>query len=354
MARFLKKRDQQLGRTPGSPVFIGQQKIDRPRIRKIDYSASTLHDAFFPDMEGMTPPQAGEPCCWLNIDGLHDAGLMTTLGSLFNLPSLVLEDVVNTGQRPKFEAFSESVFVTLKMLFFDRDHTMIQSEQFSAILQDNCLLTFQEKPGDIFDPVRTRLQNAGGRLRNSGPDYLLYALLDCIFENYLKAVEVLGERIEAFDEEILEDPSSELLEEINIYRREVSYVRKAVYPAKEIVLRMVRTESELVSAATQPFVRDLADMVEQTMDAVDIYREMLSDHLSSYNMVMNNKLSETMKFLTMFATMFIPLSFLAGVYGMNFESMPELHFKHGYYVILGIMGGIAVAMLAYFKKKHWL
>jgi len=354
MARFLKKRDRQLGRTPGSPVFIGLQKIDTPRIRKIDYSASFLHDAFIPDAACLTPPQSEDTCCWLNIDGLHDADLMTTMGAAFNLPSLVLEDVVNTGQRPKFEAFSESIFVTLKMLSLDKDHNMIQSEQVSAILQKNTLITFQEKPGDSFDPVRTRLERPKGRLRNAGPDYLLYALLDCVFENYLRTVEVLGQRIEAFDDEILNDPSPQLLEEINAYRREVSYVRKSVHPAKEIVLKMIRTESELVDSTTQPFLRDLADMIEQTMDAVDVYREMLGDHLNSYNMVMNTKLSETMKFLTMFATIFIPLSFLAGVYGMNFETMPELHFKHGYFVILGIMGGVAVAMLTYFKKKNWL
>jgi magnesium transporter len=354
VARFLKKRDTQVGRSPGAPVFIGAQKIEEPRLRKIEYSATVLDDAYIRDVKGFGPPAPEAPYCWLNIDGLHDPELMAAIGSSFHLPGLVLEDVTNTGQRPKFEEFSDAVFVTLKMLSLDQDHTTIQAEQFSAVLKENCLLTFQEKPGDLFDPVRFRLQKPGGRLRNRRPDYLLYALLDCIFENYLKTVEILGERIEAIDEVVLDKPTPALLEEINFFRREVAYISKAVRPAREIVFRMVRTENDLVSTTLNPFLMDLVDMAEQTVDAVDSYREMLNDHLNSYNMVMNNRLAETMKFLTMFATIFIPLSFLAGVYGMNFEIMPELHFRYGYYVVLGIMACVAVSMLVYFKKKNWL
>ena len=354
MARFLKKRDRQLGRSPGAPVFLGSQKIDKPRVRKIEYTGTTFIDEFVEDPFSLQAFQPGKAHWWLNVDGLHEPELMSVLGSSFGLLGLVLEDVVNTGQRPKFEEFPDSIFVTLKMLSLGEDQTRINAEQFSAVLLENGLLTFQEKPGDAFDPVRARLKKPGGRLRGANPDYLLYALLDCIFENYLKTIEVLGEKIETFDEEVLDNPTPQLLEEINIYRREVAYIRKAVRPAREIVFRMIRTESDLVSPATQPYLRDLADMAEQTVDAVDIYREMLNDHLNSYNMVMNNRLGEVMKFLTMFATIFIPLSFLAGVYGMNFETMPELHFRYGYYTILGVMGGVVVSMLTYFKKKKWL
>jgi magnesium transporter len=222
------------------------------------------------------------------------------------------------------------------------------------VLTGRCLVTFQEQPGDVFEPVRERIRRQSGRLRRRGPDYLLYALLDCVFENYLKVIEILGDRIEAFDEDLLDAPSPELLEEINVYRREMAFVRRAVRPAREIALKLVKTENELVSEEINPYLRDLEDMAEQVAEAVETYREMLNDHLNSYNMAVANRLNDVMKFLTIFATIFIPLSFLAGVYGMNFEFMPELKLRYGYFILLGGMACVAVGMLLYFKKRKWI
>lgn len=354
MARFLKNSNQTAGLPPGSLIFVGQRKTDVPLLRIIDYDGDALREETVTDADVLRPCLTSGSTSWINVDGLHDAEVMRRVGEAFAIPSLILEDIVNTGHRPKLEEYPDHLFITLKMLSLDEEENRIQAEQLSCVLTGKCLITFQEQPGDVFEPVRDRIRRQSGRMRQRGPDYLLYALLDRVFENYLKVVEVLGERIEEFDGEVLDDPSAELLEEINAYRREMAYIRKAVRPAREITLKLVRTENDLVADETLPFLRDLLDLAEQTGDAVEIYREMLGDHLNSYNMAVTNRLNDVMKFLTIFATIFIPLSFLAGVYGMNFEVMPELKYPYGYFILLGFMGCVAAGMLLYFKKRKWI
>jgi magnesium transporter len=354
MARFLKKYDQKAGKPPGSLIFVGQRKTDEPRLRLIDYDQNTLRDQASPDMDDLASCLTSKTTSWLNVDGLHVPELMERIGAVFGISPLILEDIVNTGHRPKMDEAPDMVFITLKMLSINDDHDRILSEQLSCVLTGRSLVTFQEQPGDVFEPVRERIRRQSGRLRQRGPDYLLYALLDSVFENYLKVIEILGDRIEAFDEDLLDAPTPELLEEINVYRREMAFVRRAVRPAREIALKLLKTESELVSEEITPYLRDLADMAEQISEAVEIYRELLNDHLNSYNMAVANRLNDVMKFLTIFATIFIPLSFLAGVYGMNFDFMPELKVRYGYYILLGGMACVAVGMLLYFKKRKWI
>ncbi|WP_319581674.1 magnesium/cobalt transporter CorA [uncultured Pseudodesulfovibrio sp.] len=354
MARFLRKYDQTAGKPPGSLIFVGQQKIDAPRLKIIDYDQENLRDEVVPDADALAPCLTSGTTSWLNLDGLHVPEVMERVGKAFSISPLILEDIVNTGHRPKMDESPDMVFITLKMLSINEDQDRILSEQLSCVLTGRCLVTFQEQPGDVFEPVRERIRRKSGRLRQLGPDYLLYALLDCVFEHYLKVVEILGERIEAFDEELLDDPSPDLLEEINGYRREMAFVRRAVRPAREIALKLVKTENELISEEINPYLRDLADMAEQVAEAVEIYREMLNDHLNSYNMAVANRLNDVMKFLTIFATIFIPLSFMAGVYGMNFDFMPELKLRYGYFLLLGGMACVAVGMLLYFKKRKWI
>ncbi|EGB16094.1 magnesium and cobalt transport protein CorA [Pseudodesulfovibrio mercurii] len=354
MARFLKKNDMTAGKPPGSLIFVGQQKVTEPRLRIIDYDEETLRDEIIRDVDVLAPCLTSRTTSWLNVDGLHEPEVMGRVGAAFSIPELILEDIVNTGHRPKMDEYPNLIFITLKMLSINEDRDRIISEQLSCVLTGRCLITFQEQPGDVFEPVRDRIRHQSGRLRRRGPDYLLYALLDRVFENYLKVIEIMGERIEAFDEEVLDDPSPELLEEINTYRREMAFIRRAVRPAREIALKLARTENELVAEEITPYLRDLTDMAEQTAEAVETYREMLNDHLNSYNMAVSNRLNDVMKFLTIFATIFIPLSFLAGLYGMNFDFMPELKFRYGYFVLLGGMGAVAVGMLLYFKKRKWI
>ncbi|MFV0421047.1 magnesium/cobalt transporter CorA [Oleidesulfovibrio sp.] len=354
MARFLKKMDNRAGRPPGALVFVGKQKINQPRLRVIEYGTDMVHDAFVETIDELAGRTGQDTTLWCNVDGVHDAALMESMGARFGIPPLVLEDIMNTGQRPKLEEFPDVVFVSIKIPFLSDDRTQVSTEQLSAVLKEGCLLTFQEQAGVVFEPVRERLKSQHGRLRRYGADYLLYALLDCVFEKYLKTIEVLGERIELLEDDIIDDPSPALLQEITTYRREMAYLRKAVRPAREIAARMARVENGLVADSMQPYLRDLTDMAEMTADAVEVYRELLNDHQNSYNMAVGNRLNDIMKFLTIFSTIFIPLSFLAGVYGMNFENMPELHFEYGYFVLLGGMGCLMVAMLVYFRLRKWL
>ncbi len=354
MARFLKRDDKTAGKPPGSLIFVGLQKTDAPRLRIIEYDGDSLRDECLGDSDGLAPCPDGPGVTWLNVDGLHVPEIIRRVGAAYSIPPLLLEDIVDTGHRPKMEEYPDMVFITLRMLSLSEDHDRIVSEQFSCALTGRCLVTFQERPGLVFEPVRERLRRHSGKLRQRGPGYLLYALLDCVFENYLKVIEIMGERIEAFDEEILDAPSPELLEEINICRREMAFARKAVRPIREIALKLARADSPLLDEDMLPYLRDLNDMAEQVSEAVETYREMLNDHQNSYNMAVANRLNDVMKFLTIFATIFIPLSFMASLYGMNFEFMPELKYHYGYFILLGGMAAVAGGLLIYFKKRKWI
>lgn len=354
MARFLKNIDKKAGLPPGSLIFTGQQKMDEPRLRIIDFNPITLRKEFIPSLEAAGPIKTTETTSWLNIDGLHDSDLIKQIGEEFDLQALMLEDIQDTGQRPKIEEYPDQVFISMKMLFLNEDQSEVWTEQLSAILTKNYLITFQERPGDVFEPVRNRIDNPNGKMRVRGCDYLLYTLLDCVVENYLKVIEKMGERIEEIEDEVLENPEPDLLEEINLYRREIAYVRKAVRPVREIIIKLKNLDSDVVTHETMPYLRDLVSLEEQAVDSTEIYKEMLADLFSTYNMAIGGKLNEIMKFLTIFATIFIPLTFLAGIYGMNFDSMPELHYKYSYYILLGVMTAVAVGMLLYFKKRKWI
>jgi magnesium transporter len=354
MARFLKNFDGKKGLPPGSLVFVGQQKTDKPRLRIIDYDISMMRDEFIQSIDDAAWTKETETTSWINIDGLHDAELMKRVGDNFCLPSMVLEDIMNTGQRPKIEEHSDHIFISMKMLSLDEAQGKVKSEQVSAVLARNYLITFQEQPGDVFEPVRERIKRQNGRLRKFGPDYLLYTLIDSILENYLKVIETMGERIEEMEDEVLANPDPKLLEEINLYRQEIAYVRKAVRPAREIISRINKLESDIITADILPYLMDLSDISELSVDSAEIYKEMLASHITTYNMVMGNRLNEIMQFLTIFATIFIPLTFLAGIYGMNFEFIPELHYKYGYFILLFVMLAVTITMLMYFKKRKWI
>lgn len=354
MARFLKNFDKKAGKSPGSLIFVGQQKTEEPRLRIIDYDTSMIRDEYIQKIDEAAWAKETNTTSWINIDGLHDTELVKNIGDFFCLPSMTLADIINTGQRPKIDEHPDHIFISMKMLFLDEDQGTVKAEQISAILTEKYLVTFQEQPGDVFDPVRERIKRQSGRLRRKGPDYLLYNLIDCILENYLKVIEKLGERIEEMEDEVLANPTSDLLEEINLYRRETAYIRKNVRPAREIIAKINKLDSDIISTDTIPYLRDLSELSELAVDSVEIYKEMLAAHVTTYNMAMGNRLNEIMQFLTIFATLFIPLTFLAGIYGMNFDIMPELHYKHSYFILLGVMFTVALGMLLYFRRRKWL
>jgi len=354
MARFFKNREANKGLAPGSLVFIGNKKVENIRIRVIDFDNTNLNEQELEDIMQGTKYIETNTVTWINIDGLHDLEAINKVGKAFDLHPLLLEDILNTGQRPKMEEFDNCLFLVLKMLRYDDEKQIILAEQLSMIIGRTFLITFQERVGDVFEPVRERIRKQRGRIRVSGIDYLAYALLDTVVDNYIYLVSKLGEKIEDIEVGILEETSAKTLEKINNYKREMSYIRKSVRPAKEFITKLPRLESEFIREETKPFLNDLLDLITQATEAIDTYREMLSDQLNIYNSSISNKMNDVMKILTIFAAIFIPLTFIAGIYGTNFEYLPELHFKYSYFIFLGIIVTIAIGMLFFFKRKGWL
>ncbi len=342
------------GLPPGSLVFTGQRRLDNSVLRMVTYDAEVITDEAVSGIRDLKVPVQDGTSVWLNIDGVHDSALMHDLGELFGLSPMLLEVVQDPGQRPGLTEYQDCVFINMKVFYEDAEDGTIEADQVCAVLGDNFLITFQERTGDVFEAVRVRLSRQNAKIRQKGVDYLLYAILDCLFENYLSLIEKIGDRIEDMEEDVIDNPESELLEEIHFYRQEIAYMRKSVRPARDIVSRLNRMESDLFAESTFPYLKELAVISEQVVDSVEIYKEMLGDLYSTYNMAISTRLNETMKFLTVFATIFIPLTFLAGIYGMNFDFIPELRFRYGYFALLGLMFVIACAMLIYFKKKKWI
>jgi magnesium transporter len=279
---------------------------------------------------------------------------MAKLGEIFQLQPLLLEDILNTDLRPKYEEGESYHAVLLKMIKFDEATRKISSEQLTLILGKHYVLTLQEQVGDVFNPVRERIRHTKKRLRFTDADYLAYALLDTIMEGYLHATEALGREIEALDDRLFSGPDPKLIEEIHKMKTELSYLRKSVRPVREIVAQLVKFENDMFQEKYQHYIRDLNELLVQTTDAIELYSSMLSDHLNIYSTNVSNRINDVMKVLTIFASIFIPLTFLAGIYGMNFQYLPELSFKYSYLIFWMVVVVIGISLLIYFKRKKWL
>ena len=354
MARFFKKRSENKGLAPGTLIFIGTQKVENIRIRLIDYDNTNILEDELKDIAKGKEFVNSNTVTWINVDGLHDVDAIRKIGAAFNLHPLILEDIVNSGQRPKLEEYDTCLFIVLKMIRFDTEQQQVVSEQLSMVIGKKYLLTFQECPGDVFEPVRDRIRKQKGRIRGAGIDYLGYALLDTIVDNYIYTVERLGEQIEDYEGEVISAHDSEVIEKINKYKREMNFLRKSIRPAREAILKLSKLDSDLIHEDTAPFLKDLLDLITQVTEVIDTYRDMLSDQLNMYNSVVSNRMNDIMKVLTIFAAIFIPLTFIAGIYGTNFDYLPELHFKYSYFIFWGVLVAVALSMIAYFKSRKWM
>ena len=354
MARFLKEKAALVGNTPGEPIFIGKRKMDKINMHVIDYNEKFIDEIDPNNIEEITQLKETSTVSWININGLHDTEAIKSLAKNFDLHPLVVEDIVNTGQRPKMEEYDDYLFFALKMMRYDSEKNKIESEQLSLVMGANFLITFQERPGDVFEPVRRRIRNKTGRIRHHSIDYLAYALIDSVVDNYMIIIERIGEQIEEIENELLANLNKGVLTQINDYKREMNYLRKTIRPVKEFLLQLSRFDSDLVRDDTIPFIKDLLDISLQAVESIDTYRMMLSDHLDIYNSNTNNRLNEIMKVLTIFSAIFIPLTFIAGIYGTNFEFMPELGFKYSYPIFWCVLLVVAGFMLRFFKRKKWL
>ncbi len=332
----------------------GAAPVDNVHISVFTYSEDdcTEREAATAE-EACAPPEPGR-VTWINVDGVHDVKLIEKIGECFGLHPLLLEDIANTEQRPKTEDYGEVVFTTLKMLCPDEPGRPARIEQISLVLGRQFVLSFQERAGDVFDPVRDRLRRGKGRVRKAGADYLAYALLDAVVDGYFLVLERVGEELEGLEEEVADNPTPETAGRIREMKRRSLRSRKAVWPLREVVGVLARGELDLITPETIPYLRDVYDHTIQVVDTVETFRDVISGMRDTYLTVLSTRMNEVMKVLTIIATIFIPLTFVAGLYGMNFEFMPELKWRWAYPSALALMLAIAVVMLVYFKKKRWL
>ncbi len=353
-SRLIKKTSIKRGLRPGSLIYIGEQKVEKVRIRVIDYDKTNLNEHEFDSIEETFPFKDNPNVSWINIDGLHDVEVLRKLGKNFGIHNLVLEDVLNTDLRPAIDDYGDYIYVSLKMLYYDEERNIIMAEQLSLVIFPQTVISFQERVGDTFEPVRERIRNAKGRIRGAGADYLAYALIDAVVDNYFLVLEKLGECIEGLEIELMNDASEETLKRIHSLKREMVLIRKFIWPVRELVNEFDRTESPLIDKATALYIRDLYGHAVQLIDTMEAYRDMVSGMLDTYLSLSGNKMNEVMKTLTIMASIFIPLTFIAGLYGMNFENMPELHKTWGYPVVIATMVIVALCLVYYFKRKKWL
>lgn len=339
---------------PGTLVYTGEKHMDKVEIHLMDYDKQEISEKVIQSIESCYPFKDLPTMTWVNINGLHDVDVIEKLGLYFNVHPLILEDVLSVNQRPKMEDSGDILFIVLRMLWFDEKNKEIQSEQVSLILGKNFLFTFQEKKGDVFEPVRERLRQFKGRIRTLGVDYLAYALLDAIVDNYFLVLERLGDQIENLEELLINNPSEETLKTIHKLKRDMIFLRKSVWPLRETISGLERSESALFQKSTGVYLRDVYDHTIQVIDTVESYRDMVSGMLDIYLSSVSNRMNEVMKVLTIIATIFIPLTFIAGIYGMNFEFMPELGWKWSYPVVWFFMTGLAILMIFFFRRKKWL
>lgn len=354
MARFLKDRSKAKGTAPGSLVLIGRQKMEQPVIQLMRYRPNTLLEKEASSLQEAISEIEPETINWINIYGIHELEMIDMLGHRFNLPSLLLEDILNTDQPPKYENGESYDAFILKMLQYDAQAKRIHAEQITILLGENYVLTLQEQRGDVFTPVRERIRKGKGRIRTAGNDYLAYILMDTILDNYLLLAEKIGRQVEDLEDRLFREMDTKIVEEIYRHKTELNYLRKAVRPVRDFLVLLNRTDDSFFQESNRQFLRDLQDLAIQCTDAIELYNNLVSDQLNIYNSNMSNKMNEVMKTLTIFASVFIPLSFVAGIYGMNFKYMPELDFKYGYlifWIAVLIVGG---GLVAYFKRKKWL
>jgi magnesium transporter len=354
VSRFMKRASKKIGLAPGTLVHVGEKTTEEVQITLIDYDATHFQEKVIEAIEESFPFKEEPTVTWINIDGLHEVGVIESLGKHFGLHPLILEDIVHTGQRPKMEDFEEYLFTVLNMLRYDQEDDQVKAEQVSLVVGPNYVLSFQERPGDVFNGVRERLRKGKGRIRKAGSDYLAYTLLDALVDEYFLILETIGEKIEVVEEELLTNSTRETLQNIHDMKREMIFFRKQVWPLRELVNGLSKGESSLICESTGIYLRDVYDHTIQIIDTIESFRDMLSGMLDIYLSTISNKMNEVMKVLTIMATIFIPLTFLAGIYGMNFKYMPELEWRWGYFMLWGVMVVIGVSLVGYFKRKRWL
>ncbi len=354
MHRSMIKRSRKTGLPPGSLVHIGLERAEKTRITILDYDAEHVEEREIHAVEELAPYVGKPSVTWIDVAGIHEPKVIEQIGCQFQIHPLLMEDIMNTTQRPKIDDLGKYICLILKILSFDETTMELRIEQLSIVFSDDFVLSFQESESGIFKPLRDRIRNSLGRIRKMGTDYLTYSLLDAVVDHYFVVMEKMGEKIDSLEDEVVSNPKREILRSVQQLRDEILLVRRSVWPLREVISLLERAESPLVDKSSSFFFRDVYEHTIQVMDTVDTYRDILSGMFDIYLSSVSNRLNEVMKVLTIIATIFMPLTFLAGVYGMNFENMPELKWQYGYFMVLGVMLAVAMGMLVYFRKKKWI
>ena len=350
MAKILENKT---GLPPGSVVYTGVERSEKVTLSLINFDAGNCdeqHEILTDAVEGIEDKSF---ISWVNVNGIHDVKVIEQLGARIALHPLEMEGLADVSQRPKVEEYEGHLFIVLKMLHY-KGNEDLRIEQVSLVVGNTFVISFQEYAGDVFDPIRMRLRNGKGRIRKMGADYLAYALIDTIVDHYFVVIEQMGEQIELLEEELLDNPGKELLLRINNLKREAILIRKSIWPLREVISTLQRSESPIIKKKTQPFLRDVYDHTVQVVDMIETFRDLLASMTDLYMSSLSQKMNEVMQLLTIVGAIFIPLTFIAGVYGMNFDNMPELHWPNGYPLIMTLMFILGAGLLIYFKRKKWL
>ena len=348
-----KRKLKRAGAPPGTLEYTGERRLETPQLLRIQYNPNQLDTTKNPTGEDAfsTPP---EVVTWFDLMGLHDVKLIEQVGQRFSIHPLVLEDILHTQQRPKFEEYGDDAFVVIQSLIYDTATHELNAEQIAIYFGINFIITFQENEDDTFRAVRERLEVSSGRIRSRKSDYLAYALIDNVVDNYFEVLDRFEERMEQLEAEITNSPTRGTKEAIYHLKFQMLAMRKAVMPLRDAVNKFSRCEGTAVDESTGIYIRDLYDHVLRIADLTETYRDMLNGLIELYHSELSLRMNNVMQVLTVITTIFVPLTFIAGVYGMNFDNIPELHFKNGYFYLWGFMIAIAIALLFYFKKKRWL
>jgi magnesium transporter len=355
MANRLKIQNSNLGTSPGTLTYIGDEVKFDTKIFWTEYNLDNYKIHNFPKLLDFQLKLDPDKTYWLNVDGIHEPKVIETIGGIFNLHALVMEDILNSQQKPKFEYYNDNqLFITFKMIEYNPYTREIEVEHLSFILGINYLISFQEERSrDIFEAITVRLKTSAGKTRKNGADYLLYALMDLVIDNYFVVLEQISENIERLEDSIIKTTKQKSMTEIYSMKRELMLMRKVVFPLREMLSNLIREEAPLITANTVLYLRDIHDHVSQVIETIDSYRELVASLMDLYLSQAGNRMNNVMKVLTVISVIFMPLTFIAGVYGMNFDNIPELHWQNGYFV-WGIMITLVLGMLIYFKRKDWL
>jgi len=353
MSRHRHKLSKKVGQPPGTLYSDGVPSTEAVRITVIDYDDAHFTENVVDQITECFPFRDTETVTWINVDGLGNTKIIEELGECFTIHPLILEDILNTDQRPKMEDLESYIYLNMKMLSYVDAEKDVKVEHVSMLIGHNFLISFQEDVGDLFDPVRERIRK-DGRIRKFGPDYLAYALIDGIVDNYFVVMEKIEEKVEDLEEELVLHPSQQSLHRISKLKKDMIFLRKSVWPLREMINSLEHSESPLIKDTTAIYLRDVYDHTIQVIDTLETLRDMVSGMLDIYLSGLSYRMNEIMKVLTLIATIFIPLTFVAGVYGMNFRYMPELAWEYGYFTVWGVMIAMVVLMLIYFRKRQWI